>query len=76
MRQVLPLPPSPTTTNFFEYAGGTVTSVAADSAAVDRLMVELIVPLLPCELDGRTGFLRISEFCRDMRDEPLRLRWS
>lgn len=48
--------------------------VAADSAPVDLVILELIVPLLPAALDGRTGFRLRSEFCRDILDEPLRRR--
>ncbi len=49
-------------------------SVAADSAAVERVMVELIVALLPCALEGLTAFRCMLELCRDIRDEPLRRR--
>lgn len=45
-RQVLPHPPSPTTTNFYEYAGGWVMIVASDILSVDTLVFVLADPLL------------------------------
>lgn len=45
-RHVLPQPPSPTTTIFLEYVGGSVTCVAADSRPEAELMVVLTVPSL------------------------------
>lgn len=46
-RQVFPHPPSPTTTNFFEYDGGWVMLVASDNRPVEEwLMFVLTVPLL------------------------------
>lgn len=48
--------------------------VAPQSAPVEWVVAELTVPVLPFALDGRKGFRRISEFRRDIRDEPLRRR--
>lgn len=45
-KQVLPQPPSPTTTIFFEYDGTSVIWVAADSRPDDELTVVLTVPSL------------------------------
>lgn len=70
----MPQPPSPTTTNFLLYAGGSVTVVScetADSAAVDMVKVDETVPLLARSLVRRTGFLltAVTE-----TEEPLRRR--
>jgi hypothetical protein len=68
-RQVLPQPPSPTTTNFLEKAGGAetlalVAAVASEKSAVSEVMFVLIVPLLVLVLWFRVGFLLgMSEPC-------------
>ena len=62
-RHVLPHPPSPTTTNFFENDGGCVIFVAAETRSVEVFALAL-VPTVPslylvlCCLTGLTGFLR------------------
>lgn len=53
-KHVLPHPPSPTTTNFFEYAGGCVILVAADTLSDE--LAALMVPLLFRVLCCLTGF--------------------
>lgn len=50
--------------------------VAADSAAVDRVIVELMVALLALELAGLTGFLRGMLMSLESLEEGLRRRWS
>lgn len=52
----MPHPPSPTTTNFFEYDGGCVIFVASDILPVDMLVVVLTVPLLVRVLWLLVGF--------------------
>jgi hypothetical protein len=50
-RQVLPHPPSPTTTIFFEYEGPCVTCVATDSWPIEfTLIIVLTVPSLDLAL--------------------------
>lgn len=50
-RHVLPQPPSPTTTSFLEYCGGSVMLVSR----VAVVAYELTVPLLCRSLGVRTG---------------------
>lgn len=57
----MPQPPSPTTTNFFEYDGGTVTEVPCESCEAcpdETLRSVLMVPLLTRVLWLRRGLRR------------------